>query len=487
MTYGFTAQVSAGTAATGFTQTVNFTVAPGDTLIEVYSAYSGAVTTAALSDGTHTYIATGGGGVVTSTLTHRMVTAYVLAPTPGSYTLTLTLGGTRANRRVAVVTRTGISAFQTAVSQGQVAAATTTDAVSTSNMTPTSQPAMLSAASFTASGTATYTQGTGHTSRGALSNWDAIGSFSSLLEDIRLTSTSAVSGLFTIGTSRDTLSSGLVFTESSPDVTLALTGQAATAAAGSVGPAIAYTPTGQAATVAQGTATNAVSYAPTGQALTATTGSLAPSLTAALTGQSSTVAQGSTPATVSYTPTGQAIGAAQGTLGTSLARALSGQQASLAQGVLSVPGDVTIALTGQSIGVAQGTLTATASNASDAQSGVTRQWLTELYTREWSAAAEKRKQEEAEEAERRKAERAPKRQPRVHRVERVQIERAKPLPAPSIVLKPQQMQQLVHEALTVDLPTEFIKEQTRRIAIRKSRRRAEEAAIVALFETGAFL
>lgn len=220
MAYGYTGQANSAASASGTTLPVTFTVNPGDTAIIVYGAFTGALTTLGLADdklgGSHTYNQEGSAGSVASTLTHRIAAYLVLAPTPGTYTLTMTLGAARANRRLVAITYNGAVAYQDAKNQGQLAAATTTDAVSTSNLAPTAQPALLSALSITANGTATYTQGTGHTSRGALSNWDAIGSFSSMLEDIRLTSTSAVAGLFTIGTSRDTLSQGMVLTESIP-------------------------------------------------------------------------------------------------------------------------------------------------------------------------------------------------------------------------------------------------------------------------------
>lgn len=213
MAYGFTAQANNAIGASGVGITASFTVSPGDTAIVVWLAYTGVVTTSPLSDGTHTYTNSAGGGTVTSTLTHRMAMFYVASPTPGSYTLTVTLGGARSNRRLAVATYNGTTAFQTAGTLDQLAASTATDAVTTASLTPSSQPAMLAALSLTANGTATYSAGTGHTSRGALSNWDALGLGSTLLEDIRLTSTSATPATFTIGTSRDTLSSGLIFTE----------------------------------------------------------------------------------------------------------------------------------------------------------------------------------------------------------------------------------------------------------------------------------
>lgn len=230
MAYSLTVQGNNGASASGTSITQGFTVGADDKAIIVWVAFTGVITSVSLSDGTHTYTTTSTQTSVASTLTHWVNAYYVLNPTPGSYTLTVTLGGSRANRRVAVATLTQIGAYQTAAAQGQLAAATTTDAVSTSSMTPSAQPAALAAISLTASGTATYSAGTGFTSAGALANWDAIGSFSSLLEHIRLTSTSAVAGTFTIDTSRDALSSGLILTEA-PHGTFASTLDGATMAA----------------------------------------------------------------------------------------------------------------------------------------------------------------------------------------------------------------------------------------------------------------
>lgn len=348
MAYGFTSKADNAVSATGVSIPVNITVSAGDTLLVVWGGFTGALTSFTPADGTHTYVSASAAGAVVSTLTHRIATYYVINPTPGTYTITATLGATRANRRILAATYSGITAFQAAQPQGQVGAATTTDAVSTSNMTPSSQPALLTAVSLTANGTATYTAGTGHTSRGALTNWDAIGSFSSLFEDIRLTSTSAVAGLFTIGTSRDTLSSGAVFTEDTSTST-ALTGQSATASAGSLKSSLAQTPTGQAATAAQGTATANVSYALTGQALSTAQGTLTSSPSQALSGQAAT--------------------ASAGTLAPAVSQALAGQSLTVSQGNVTVPGDVTIALTGQSITVSQGSLTAVVAVEEEEQDG----------------------------------------------------------------------------------------------------------------------
>lgn len=234
-----TGLVATAASPSGTTLTASFTVNPSDTSITVFAAFTGVLTTLTLVDdkagGSHTYTQGGTAGSVASTLTHRIAAYTAFNPVPGTYTLTMTLGATRANRRLMVRTDSGTVAFQDAKNQGQLAAATTTDAVSTSNLTPTVQPAVLIALSISANGTTTYSAGTGFTSRGALSNWDSIGSFSSLLEDVRLTSTSAVPGTFTISSSQDTLSQGIVLTE-------AITGTIASTLGGATA-ALAGTPT----------------------------------------------------------------------------------------------------------------------------------------------------------------------------------------------------------------------------------------------------
>lgn len=122
----------------------------------------------------------------------------------------------------------------------------------------------------------------------------------------------------------------------SPDVTLALTGLAATSSAGTLGVSHSQALTGQAATASAGSLTPSRSIALAGQAATASAGTLTPSRALALTGQ--------------------AVAASSGTLTPSTTIGLVGQQVTASAGFLTVPGDVTLALTGLSATASAGTL-----------------------------------------------------------------------------------------------------------------------------------
>ena len=154
----------------------------------------------------------------------------------------------------------------------------------------------------------------------------------------------------------------LVLEPSSSDVTVGITGQALSAAQGSLAPATDKALTGQAVSAAQGTVAfaedNDVTVALTGQSLSAAQGSLAPAIDLALTGQTLAAGQGSVIPVNSLALTGQSLTAAQGTLAPAFDKALSGQALTLAQGTLTFAGDgdITVALTGLGLGVSQGSL-----------------------------------------------------------------------------------------------------------------------------------
>lgn len=149
----------------------------------------------------------------------------------------------------------------------------------------------------------------------------------------------------------------------SPDVTLALTGQAAAASAGTLGVSTNKALTGQAATAAQGNVSvgSDVTVALSGQAMTVAAGTLAPSATVALTGSGATASPGTLVAGVSVGLTGQAGTSATGTLTQSRTVALVGQSGTSQQGNVGVVGDVTVALTGQSMTMEQGLLSVASS------------------------------------------------------------------------------------------------------------------------------
>lgn len=149
----------------------------------------------------------------------------------------------------------------------------------------------------------------------------------------------------------------------SPDVTLALTGQAATASAGTLGVSTNKALTGQGATAAQGNVSvgSDVTVALSGQAMTGATGTLAPSTTVPLAGSAAAASAGTLVSGASVSLTGQAGTSATGTLTQSRTIALVGQSGTSQQGNVGVVGDVTVALTGQSMTMEQGLLSVASS------------------------------------------------------------------------------------------------------------------------------
>jgi hypothetical protein len=162
------------------------------------------------------------------------------------------------------------------------------------------------------------------------------------------------------------------FTQTSPDVTLSLTGQAVSLAQGTLLESLSIPLTGQAATFVQGTLT---AVTPAGMGFISPPGpGIGPfnpgmfvrapravptqgaSVSLSLTGQAATFAQGTLLPTVSYAASGIAVTSAQGTLSPSVTIALTGLQITTAQGTLTTGSDITRALTGQAITVSGGTL-----------------------------------------------------------------------------------------------------------------------------------
>lgn len=145
-------------------------------------------------------------------------------------------------------------------------------------------------------------------------------------------------------------------TQASADVTLALTGVAATGAVGNLGDAISYALTGNAATGSVGNLGDAISYALTGNAASGGVGSVVPSIAYALTGNAATGAPGSLAAGVSYALTGNAATGNVGAVVSDISYGLTGNQATGAVGTLSTGNDASAALTGVSATGQVGTL-----------------------------------------------------------------------------------------------------------------------------------
>ena len=141
-----------------------------------------------------------------------------------------------------------------------------------------------------------------------------------------------------------------IWVPSTGGATLALSGVAATGAAGALAPTITNALAGVAATGAVGTLTPTVgvTVALTGAAATGATGSLAPSMSVALSGAAATGAVGTLTPTVGVTValTGAAATGAVGLLVPSIIAALAGAAATGAVGVLTPVTGTTVALTG---------------------------------------------------------------------------------------------------------------------------------------------
>ena len=103
------------------------------------------------------------------------------------------------------------TSFQVALINGQAAPGTATDAITTGNMTPTSQPALISALAGNDNGsTPAPAAGTGYTA--GITSWSS----TAQSESKRITSTSAVAATFTdatYGGSDNYMTMGAIYTE----------------------------------------------------------------------------------------------------------------------------------------------------------------------------------------------------------------------------------------------------------------------------------
>jgi hypothetical protein len=210
MTYGIVATVDSAASGTALTITRTVTYAAGEQAI-VTTQWASASGTATASDGTNTYVSN---GTPIPGLIRAVQEFFCASPVPGTYTVTVTYSTSRTNRRIAVTRTTGLTAFQAQAGQAQSGVTTATDFVSTGNVTPTSQPALIFGVVTAQQNASVMTPGTGFTSHGSLASWDALTSDSSNMEHKRLTSTSAVPATWTSGGTDNTLSIAGVYTES---------------------------------------------------------------------------------------------------------------------------------------------------------------------------------------------------------------------------------------------------------------------------------
>jgi len=201
MAYAFVANYTAANSSSGGAITVSVTYAVHDRSIVEITYGSGTDVTETISDGTNTYSAKltkqniGGDSQTYSLYECKDCAA-------GTFTLSFTPGTNQAFRGVSAFRYSGLdnTTNAQAVSNLQLNPGTSTDAVTSTSITPASQPgAMIATTTDDLGNCSTATAGTGFTSQGTITNWDSTLGVISRLEDIRLTSTSAKSATFTIG------------------------------------------------------------------------------------------------------------------------------------------------------------------------------------------------------------------------------------------------------------------------------------------------
>ena len=198
--YSFVALTDNANASGGTSlNNASTTVSTGDVLIVLCVYGDGATLTESVTDGTNTYTKIGS-TINDAGNSQSMVVFVCMNPTAGTYTQTFTISVSSPYRGIACFRYSGLDNAGTPLSVGAARAnvATSADALTTGNLTPSSQPGLLWAGTLEdATGTVTAAAGTGFTDRGTIASWVANIS-NTRGEDKRITSTSAVGGTFTV-------------------------------------------------------------------------------------------------------------------------------------------------------------------------------------------------------------------------------------------------------------------------------------------------
>jgi hypothetical protein len=352
MPYSINATIdSAGASSSGASISVSSTFAAGETpivLIE-WAANTGTVTP---TDGTNDAKYAQIGSYVVATTGGPRTIGVFWAPgaTPGTYTVLGTFNSNRLGRRIAVVKVSGL-AGSGAVGAGQNQAAVSgTDALSSGNVTPPSQPALLLALCSTLTNASAVSAGTGFTGLGSLASWDAFGNNRSQLEHKRLTSTSAVAATATPAASDDGLSFAVVIPEASG---AALAGSATDTSSGTGALSTGIPLAGTASDTAAGTGSLSTGIPLAGAAADAATGTGSLTTGIRLAGSAQDQAGGSGSLSTQINLQGGAADTSTATGSLSTGIPLSGQATDQAAGSGSL--STQIPLTGSAADTATGT------------------------------------------------------------------------------------------------------------------------------------
>lgn len=175
------------------------TFTAGDYVVVGITYGNATAVTESIADGTNAYTKVG------STLTdgtngQNMAVFVCKSAAAGSFTLTVTFGSSVSYRGIMYARYTGLDNAATPAQAGSVVvnAGTGTDAITSGNVTPAGQPAMIFTFAVEVSGGGSALAfGSGFVDRGAMTNWNTYIGFSRF-EDKRVTSTSGVPGTFTV-------------------------------------------------------------------------------------------------------------------------------------------------------------------------------------------------------------------------------------------------------------------------------------------------
>ena len=183
---------NAGASASGASISVSRTYTGGERAV-VWVTVGGA-TTITVTDGTNTYTQVGSQVVANSGDVQAVFECASCAA--GTFTVQANFGTANAFRGIAVHRFSGLTGSGSLIGQAQTAPGTGADGLTSTNLTPGSQPGMLLGISTDYNGT-TVNVGTGFTTSAVYTNVDTANGSYTVSETKRLTSTAAVAATAT--------------------------------------------------------------------------------------------------------------------------------------------------------------------------------------------------------------------------------------------------------------------------------------------------
>lgn len=211
--YAFVASGDNADAGSSSTLTITGVTFGANETVFLHITYGdGTELTETITDGTNTYEKVG--STIEDVSDNQLGAKFICKNTvAGTYNIVLTLSASVYYRGIRYCRYTGLDNSGTAqdVSDWRSNIGTGTDALTTSNITPSSQPGILWGCAAEVSGSASVpTAGTFFTTRGSGTNWSAnIGQ--NLMQDRRITSTSAVASTMTLSSATNQWLVGAIF------------------------------------------------------------------------------------------------------------------------------------------------------------------------------------------------------------------------------------------------------------------------------------